>query len=307
MEIIRLEQIAFSYGPVQALCDVSLNLEEGVFGLLGPNGAGKTTLIKVLLGFLKPAAGSGNILGTSLANESKHFRFDIGYMPESDSLIPGLDAVSLTAYLGELSGMPRNEAIKRAHEVLYYVGLDESRYRQVHTYSTGMKQRLKLAQALVHDPQLLLLDEPTSGMDPQGRKDMLELIHDISRKRSMSIIISSHLLADVESTCEQALIMAKGRIIARETIAHIDRAEYTPLEIKVTGEESRFFAALESRQWRIEAGERGLWRIFLPRHEPTGILFRLALDCGVQIRHFRQSRTTLEDVFMRALGENDDH
>jgi len=184
-DIIRLENIRFRYGDVEAVRDVSLALPPGIFGLLGPNGAGKTTLMKLLLGFLRPASGNGTVMGQPLGEGQKPLRRLIGYMPESDCLISGLDAVSLTAYLGELSGMPRQEAMKRAHDVLYYVGLEESRYRQVETYSTGMKQRLKLAQSLVHDPKLLLLDEPTSGMDPAGRQEMLELIRDIAGQGSM--------------------------------------------------------------------------------------------------------------------------
>ena len=167
--IIELKNINFCYGQFKAIDNVSLAVEKGIYGLLGPNGAGKTTLMKVILGFLIPEKGDGKVLDFNIRREFTVIREKIGYMPEIDCLIPGMDAVSLTAYLGELSGMPKQEAIKRAHEVLYYVGLEESRYRNVDTYSAGMKQRLKLATALVHDPELLFLDEPTSGMDPQAR------------------------------------------------------------------------------------------------------------------------------------------
>ena len=306
-EIIQLESVSFRYGDVEAIRDVSLTLPAGVFGLLGPNGAGKTTLMKLLLGFLHPAAGRGEIMGQAMGERHKSLRRLIGYMPESDCLIAGLDAVSLTAYLGELSGMPRQEAMKRAHDVLYYVGLEESRYRKVETYSTGMKQRLKLAQALVHDPRLLLLDEPTSGMDPAGRKEMLELIRDIARKGSMNIIISSHLLPDIESTCRQVVIMNQGRIAAEGAIADLKKDRRNVYEIRVIGEREPFFAGLRSRGWQAEEKDQGLFHVMPPEGTGTGELFQAAHESGVQIRHFRQNRATLEDAFMDVIRESDGH
>ncbi|MDD8012910.1 MAG: ABC transporter ATP-binding protein [Acidobacteriota bacterium] len=302
--IIRLENIFFRYGDVEAIRDVTLTLPAGIFGLLGPNGAGKTTLMKLLLGFLQPDSGSGEIMGQALGEKRKSLRRAIGYMPESDCLVPGLDAVSLTAYLGELSGMPRQEAMKRAHDVLYYVGLEESRYRQVETYSTGMKQRLKLAQALVHDPRLLLLDEPTSGMDPAGRKEMLELIRDIARKESMNIILSSHLLPDIESTCRQVVIMNRGRIAAEESIAGLKKDRRNVFEIRVVGG-AGFFAALAASGWQAEEKDQGLFQVMPPEGTEPAALFRAAREHGAQIRHFRQSRTSLEDAFMDVIRGSD--
>ena len=304
-EIIRLENIRFSYGDVEAIRDVSLALPPGVFGLLGPNGAGKTTLMKLLLGFLRPVSGSGEIMGQALGEKRKSLRRAIGYMPESDCLLPGMDAVSLTAYLGELSGMPRQEAMKRSHDVLYYVGLDEARYRQVETYSTGMKQRLKLAQALVHDPRLLLLDEPTSGMDPAGRKEMLELIRDIARKESMNIIISSHLLPDIESTCSQVVIMNKGRVVAEESIANLRKDNRDAYEIKIVGGRETLLAALAAQGWGAEEKDQGVLHVMPPPGATPTALFRAAQAAGAQVRHFRQSRTSLEDAFMDVIRGSD--
>jgi ABC-2 type transport system ATP-binding protein len=306
-EIVQLENISFSYGRVHAISNLSLTLPTGIFGLLGPNGAGKTTLLKLLLGFLTPAAGKGEIMGYALAEKHKSLRRGIGYMPESDCSIPGMDAVSLTAYLGELSGMPRQEAMKRAHDVLYYVGLEESRYRLVDTYSTGMKQRLKLAQALVHDPKLLLLDEPTSGMDPNGRKEMLELIHDIAKKESMNIIISSHLLPDIESTCQKVVIMNKGRIAAEESIADLKKDNFHVFEIKVVGNQAPFFEKLRALHCQVQENEKAMFKILLPGEISPATLFAAAYESGVQIRHFRQSKTTLEDAFMNVIRESDGH
>jgi ABC-2 type transport system ATP-binding protein len=302
--IISLDHLYFRYGDVEAIRDVSLTLPAGICGLLGPNGAGKTTLMKLLLGFLRPASGSGAILGQGLSAKRKSLRRAIGYMPESDCLLPGMDAVSLTAYLGELSGMPRQEAMKRAHDVLYYVGLEESRYRLVETYSTGMKQRLKLAQALVHDPRLLLLDEPTSGMDPAGRKEMLELIRDIARKESMNIILSSHLLPDIESTCRQVVIMNKGRIAAQGAIAGLKKDRRNVFEIRVVGGVG-FFAALTASGWQAEEKDQGLFQVMPPAGSEPAALFSAAHEHGAQVRHFRQSRTSLEDAFMDVIRESD--
>ncbi|MEE8378109.1 MAG: ABC transporter ATP-binding protein, partial [Candidatus Aminicenantaceae bacterium] len=211
---IDIQNITFQYGKTKALDSVSLNLPKGAIGLLGPNGAGKSTLLRILLGFLVPDKGDGSVLGYDIRKQQSMIRRYVGYMPEDDCLIPGMDAVSFTSYLGELSGMPQQEAMKRAHEVLFYVGLEESRYRRLETYSSGMKQRLKLAQALVHDPRLIFLDEPTSGLDPHGRQEILELIIDISSKKDIQVLISSHILSDIEATCNYVVILNKGLMAA---------------------------------------------------------------------------------------------
>jgi len=301
--IIELKDINFCYGQFKAIDNVSLAVEKGIYGLLGPNGAGKTTLMKVILGFLIPEKGDGKVLDFNIRREFTVIREKIGYMPEIDCLIPGMDAVSLTAYLGELSGMPKQEAIKRAHEVLYYVGLEESRYRNVDTYSAGMKQRLKLATALVHDPELLFLDEPTSGMDPQARKEMLELIRDISSKKAMNMIISSHILADIESTCEQVLIMNKGKIVSRQRVKDLGNGEtFNIYEMKIKGDMNQFKTKL--KECRIEEDEKKMYRIHIPSHITSAHIFKTALEAGVQVRHFRPSKVSLEDAFVTAIGED---
>jgi len=305
--IIQLQDISFSYGRGKALDNITLGIANGVVGLMGPNGAGKTTLLKILMGFLNPSVGTGRVLGFDITRERKALRARIGYMPESDCLIPGLDAVSLTAYLGELSGMPRQEAIKRAHEVLYYVGLEEARYRMADTYSTGMKQRLKLAQALVHDPQLLLLDEPTSGMDPKGRKEMLELIKDIAQKESMNIIISSHLLPDVEYTCRQVVILNQGSLVAIHNVDGLSVERFHLYNLKLKGEITPFLDGLKALECAVEVNDRGMYRISIPAAESPRRIFELALKTRVQIRHFEPCRTTLEDTFVTAIGADNGH
>jgi ABC-2 type transport system ATP-binding protein len=303
MHIINLDNIVFAYGDVPVINRVSLTLEGGVYGLLGPNGAGKTTMMKILLGFLTPQIGRGRVLGFDIGRQRRDLRRLIGYMPESDCLIPRMDAVSLTAYMGQLSGMPKQEAIKRAHDVLFYVGLDEARYRLVDSYSTGMKQKLKLAQALVHDPRLLLLDEPTSGMDPSGRKELLDLIRDIARKESMNIIISTHLLPDIEYACEHVLIMNKGEIVAQQPIAGVGRETFNSYELKLKGDESAFMGRLRALQVQVSESANGSFKILIPGTTGTAALFRAAADSGVQIRQLKPSKTSLEDTFMQAIGE----
>jgi ABC-2 type transport system ATP-binding protein len=301
-KIIELQNITFSYGNGNAIENVSLSIGQGVYGLLGPNGAGKTTLMKVLLGFLNPSTGSGRVLGFDISGSRKAVRERIGYMPENDCLMPGMDGVTLIAYLGELSGMQRQEAIKRAHEVLYYVGLEEARYRKVETYSAGMKQRLKLAQALVHDPKLLLLDEPSSGMDPRGRKEMLELIKDIAIKESMNIIISSHLLPDIEYTCGHVIILNKGQVISEKGVTPPKPQRVNTYHLKTLGETERFLSQLRTIGCTVTTDERHLHTVILPENRTPRDLFRVAMETDTQIRYFLESQETLEDTFVSAIG-----
>src|SRR5438477_871933 len=216
--VVTLESVTVTYGGHAALRDVTTSFGGGAIGLLGPNGAGKSTMIKALLGFVVPTRGRMRVLGHDVAEAPLAIRARVGYMPETDAHIPGMNAVSFVAYCGELAGLPRVDAIQRAHEVLFYVGLGEARYRNVETYSTGMKQRIKLAQALVHDPDLIFLDEPTNGMDPKGRDEVLELIHDLSHAKGVNVIVSSHLLPDVEYTCDHVVVMDKGTVVTQGTI-----------------------------------------------------------------------------------------
>ncbi|HEY7515543.1 MAG TPA: ABC transporter ATP-binding protein, partial [Vicinamibacteria bacterium] len=213
----------------------------------------------------------------------------------------GMSAVAFVAYCGQLAGLPRDEAISRAHEVLDYVGLGEARYRKVDTYSTGMKQRIKLAQALVHDPDLLLLDEPTNGLDPRGRDEMLTLIRDVAKRRRMSLLLCSHLLPDVESTCENVLVLRQGRIAAQGAIADLVGPRRATYDVRFKGEPAAFLTDLKDAGGDWTEGEDG-YRLFLAEGQGPETLFRLAGECGVQLRHLRPGTDTLEDVFLRALS-----
>src|SRR5437773_4542318 len=221
MSLIELHNVDRWYGTQQALRDVSLQLEPGRIGLLGPNGAGKSTLLKILMGLLAPSSGSGTVLGSALGTDGTELRRLIGYMPEADALVPGLKGAEYVALAGELYGMPRTQALRRAHEVLTYLGLEDARYRPLEQYSTGMKQRLKLAQALVHDPPVLLLDEPTSGLDPAGREAMLRLLLALGKEHGKSLVVSTHLLGDVEQVCETVVILHHGQVLRQGTVAEL--------------------------------------------------------------------------------------
>jgi ABC-2 type transport system ATP-binding protein len=299
--LVTFRDLAVSYGQLQALAGVTGAFHPGPTGLLGPNGAGKTTLLKTLLGFLKPDRGQLTAFGLDPAAQPLEVRRRIGYMPEVDCHLPGMTASGFVAFAGELSGLPRDEAISRAHEVLYYVGLGEARYRTVDTYSTGMKQRVKLAQALVHDPDLLLLDEPTNGLDPQGREEMLSLIADLSSRRQMSLILCSHLLRDVERVCEKVIVLNLGTVAASGTISELTGPRRSVFEVRVKGEASALLTDLKDKGCEWLEGEDS-YRVFLPDGHGPELIFVTARECGVQVRHLRPSSESLEDVFLRALG-----
>jgi ABC-2 type transport system ATP-binding protein len=299
---IDLRDIQFSYGPVRALSGVTVRISDGACGLLGPNGAGKSTLLRILLGFLRPDRGEGLVLGYDIRKDPFAIRRLVGYMPEDDCLIPGMDAVTFTAYFGELAGMPRQEAMKRAHDVLYYVGLGEARYRMLETYSAGMKQRLKLAQALVHDPKLLFLDEPTSNLDPQGRVEILDLIKDISSKKDIHVLISSHILTDIEATCSAVVILNKGLVAAEGELATLRQIDFSLYELRIKGESAAYLQALRDASCRVEETEDQVLKVYLPAGFDRRELFRIAGRLGVQVRHFVKSQTSLEDLFARTVG-----
>jgi ABC-2 type transport system ATP-binding protein len=299
---VEVKGLHFSYGKIKALDGVDLDLPQGAIGLLGPNGAGKSTLLRILLGFLTPERGEGRVLGYDIKTQQHVIRRYVGYMPEDDCFIPGMDAVSFTSYMGELSGMPRQEAMKRAHEVLFYVGLEESRYRMLETYSAGMRQRLKLAQAIVHDPKLIFLDEPTSGLDPQGRKEILELIMDISSKKDIQVLISSHILPDIEQTCSYVVILNKGKLAAQGQISELKQVKYSLYEMRIKGEENAFMDRLKGIKSQVEETADKLFKVYLPPGTDPQEIFKIAAEENIQVRHFLKSQTSLEDLFAKVVG-----
>jgi len=308
MMLLRLTQVNHWYGPRRALINVNLSLPPGLTGLLGPNGAGKSTLLKILLGLLKPSEGRGEVLGVDIRRGGAALRRRVGCMAEADSLIPGLRGVEYVALAGELCGMPRPDAVRRAHEVLTYLGLEEARYRRLEEYSTGMKQRLKLAQALVHDPELLLLDEPTSGMDPEGRQAMLRLLLSLGRDHRKSMVLSTHLLGDVEQVCEHVVILHEGKVVRQGRTAELRSSRYDRYRLQVDGDWTGFLEDLRARGvecvGRTAAQEL---RLVVPDGWPTRQFFALAADRGVTLRGLQRDDEDLQELFHRVIGENNSH
>jgi len=301
--IIDLENITVDFGKQRILDSVNVQFEGGSMGLLGPNGAGKSTLLKTLLGFITPQSGGGTVLGLDVRSQQLEIRQRVGYMPENDCHIPGMNAVTFVAYAGQLTGMQPKEAMRRAHEILYYVSLGEARYRNVETYSTGMKQRIKLAQALVHDPQLIFLDEPTNGLDPKGRVELLELIKDISASKGIHVILSSHLLPDVEFVCKDALVIHKGKRLAAGKIEDLKRSSGAVYECRIKGDRDAFRGELEAQGCRCIDGEDGVIKVTMDGDLSSHVLLQAAQKNHVQIRHLIPLRHSLEEVFLEAIAE----
>lgn len=302
--MISLRELKKSFGRVEALRGITLEVPHGTVGLLGPNGAGKSTLLRMLLGLVRPTSGSACVLDIDSFVDPLAVRARVGYMPEDDCHIPGLSAVQYVAYMAQLSGFSPDDAIQRAHESLDYVGMVEERYRGVETYSTGMRQRIKLAQAIVHDPELLLLDEPSNGMDPAGRSDMIELIRDISSLGDISILISSHLLPDVEEVCDYIVVLGMGTVRLEGKLSELSVTEGNTFELRLRGETGPFLDGVRELGGEIKPTGGELLRASMPPDVSTKRLLELARETRVQIRHLRRATNTLEEVFMQALSEN---
>ncbi len=299
--MIEVQNLTVRYGSTVALNDATFSVKGRAIGLLGPNGAGKTTLIRGLLGFLKPQRGKGTVLGHNMLRERVRVRELVGYLPEDDCLVPDMSAVGFLTYFGELCGMPKTDATQRAHEILHYVGLGEARYRNVETFSAGMKQRIKLAQALIHDPRILLLDEPTNGMDPSGREEMLHLIKDISREKGIGVMVSTHLLPDVEAVCEEVVVLDKGKVVVHGNIDDLKGENRKVYDVRVWGDKQRFCEELVRFGYEWKEWKRDLIKVFVPEEEGARKIFTAARETGSQIRHLVFEKSTLEQVFVESV------
>src|SRR3984885_1597739 len=238
--LFQFEGVRKTYGSVVALDNLSVAAPAGAIGLLGPNGSGKTTMIRSLLGLTRVDRGTGHVLGMDFRRRQLDIRRAVGFVPEDECLFPHVVGVEFVAYAGELVGMSTKDAMQRSHEVLDYVGLGEARYRKVDTYSTGMKQRLKLASAIVHDPQLLILDEPTNGMDAAGRQEILDLAKDLSHNKGMSLLFSSHLLPDVEAVCNYIIVMGNGKLLTQGTMEELKQLHNRCFEVRLKAEPAAY-------------------------------------------------------------------
>jgi ABC-2 type transport system ATP-binding protein len=299
--VVQLDNLAVRFGDREILKGLTCTLSGRTIGLLGPNGAGKSTLINTLLGFYPVSSGTAQLLGFDIRTQIKQIRSVIGYMPENDSFVANMTAVSFIRLMAELSGLPSEAALERAHEALFYVGLGEARYRRLGTYSQGMKQMAKLAQAIVHGPKLVILDEPTNGLDPAARQRMVRLIKEMRDTKKLNIILCSHLLRDVEETCEEVLILKQGRIVHISNLEEERKANLKFVEMEVVGDETGFAKALESLGCECAlAGSRRIKAVMSQAIEIRDI-YRMAVERDIQLRRLNYRRDSLEDIFLKAM------
>lgn len=298
---IELSGLGVRLGSRTILDNLTCSLSGRTIGLLGPNGAGKSTLINTLLGFHKLSQGSARILGFDIRTDIEKVRSLVGFMPENDSFVADMTAVSFIRMMAELSGLPPAAALERAHESLFYVGLGEARYRKLGSYSLGMKQLAKLAQAIVHGPRLVILDEPTNGLDPPARRRMVKLIREMKETGDLRIVLCSHLLHDVEESCEEVLILKQGRIVHYSNLEEERKANLRFLELETHGDDTGFIEALEQLGCECAtAGDRRLKMVLGERTEIRDI-YALAAGRNLQLRRLNYRRDTLEDIFLKAM------
>ena len=298
---IEMQNLTVQLGNRTILNQLNGALSGRCIGLLGPNGSGKSTLINTLLGFYEPVAGAACIFGKEVKSNLRELRAMIGYMPESDAFIADMTGVRFVRYMAELAGLPPAEALERAHEALFYVGLGEARYRKISGYSLGMKQMVKLAQGLAHGPKLLILDEPTNGLDPTARQRMIQLIQGIRKEGSMRMLISSHLLHDIDQTCDEVLILNKGRIAAISNIEEERRSHRNFIELEMAGSTEAFAQKMRSLGCECACFAGGRVKVVMPDSMEARDLYVTAAEYGVQIRKIQQRRDSLEDIFLRAM------
>jgi ABC-2 type transport system ATP-binding protein len=299
--VIELAGLSVRFGKREILKELSVAFAGRTIGLLGPNGAGKSTLIHTLLGFCPIAAGTAKVFGYDIRHEMNKIRSLIGYMPENDSFIANMNGVSFVRMMGELSGLTAEAALERAHEALFYVGLGEARYRQLGTYSLGMKQLAKLAQALVHGPRLLILDEPTNGLDPAARQRMVRLIREMKEGGEMHLLLCSHLLRDVEETCEEVLILKQGRVVHYSNLEEERRANKHFVEIETAGNDAGLAEELSGLGCQCTVTGTGRYRMVVPMGFELREIYRLAAARDLQLRRVSHRRDTLEDIFLKAM------
>lgn len=299
--VIDLNGLSVSFGGRPILQNLQGELRGRAIGLLGPNGAGKTTLIHTLLGFHPPTSGTAHIFGKDIRTDAKSIRSLIGYMPERDSFIAKMSAVRFVRLMAELSGLPSEAALERAHEALFYVGLGEARYRGLDTYSLGMKQLAKLAQALVHGPKLIFLDEPTNGLDPPARQRMIRLIREIRDSGKANIVLSSHLLRDVEECCEEILILKDGRIAVYCNLEEERKANRKFLLLETRGELEKFGEALGELGCEYALTGASRVKVVMQDNVEVRDIYRIAAQQNLQIRRLSYKRDSLEDIFLKAM------
>ncbi|MBA4180772.1 MAG: ABC transporter [Anaerolinea sp.] len=305
MALLATRDLTKRYGAhVTALDGLNLELEPGIIGLVGANGAGKSTLIKILLGLLPPTSGSATVLDLDVDRQGPELRQFVGYMPEHDCLPGDVSATEFVAHMAQVNGLPRSAARERTAETLRHVGLFEERYREIRGYSTGMKQRVKLAQALVHDPRVMFLDEPTNGLDPAGRDEMLDLVRRTGTEFGIAIVMASHLLGEIERVCEHLVVIDGGRLLRSAPIGDFT-GQTQVLAVEVEGDAAVFSRRLEALGLRVKAEGR----LILVGIQDGGVFDQIrdtAVDLGVGLVRLEQRRQNLEDLFRPAVEEGAD-
>ncbi|HEY0348453.1 MAG TPA: ABC transporter ATP-binding protein [Pyrinomonadaceae bacterium] len=299
--VITLDNLSVTFGGRPILKSLNGDLRGRAIGLLGPNGAGKTTLIHTLLGFHQPSAGTARILGSDIRGQANQIKSLIGYMPERDSFISKMSCIHFVRFMAELSGLPPGAALERAHEALFFVGLGEARYRNVDTFSLGMKQLAKLAQAIVHGPRLIFLDEPTNGLDPPARSRMIKMIREIRDSGQANIVLSSHLLRDVEECCEEIVILKDGRLVVYCNLEEERKANKKFLMLETRGDLKSFVEGIGALGCECAMTSDHRLKIILQDGTEVRDLYRLAADSQVQIRRLSYKRDSLEDIFLKAM------
>jgi len=298
---IELDNLSVLFNGRPILKDISGSFTGRAIGLLGPNGAGKSTLIQTLLGFHPPTKGAARVLGMDVRTQIREIRHNIGYMPENDSYITGMTGIRLVRMMAELSGLPPSDALERAHETLFQLGLGEARYRDVGTYSLGMKQMAKLAVAIVHGPGMLILDEPTNGLDAEGRKRMLDIIREIRNSSDTRIILCSHLLRDVESCCDEVMILKDGHLVTYCNLEEERRTNRKFIQMETRGETGTFTTRIAQLGCELAVNGNRKLKMVLPETVEVRDLYRIASETGVQIRRLDFKRDSLQDIFLKAM------
>jgi ABC-2 type transport system ATP-binding protein len=301
--IAVVENLTKDYGRLRALDDVSLTIQAGVTGLLGPNGSGKSTFIKVLLGLVRITSGGGRVLGLTVGRQTREIRHCVGYMPEDDCYIAGMTGVESVQFVARLSGLPRVEALRRAHEILDFCDAGQERYRAVETYSTGMRQKLKFAQAIVHDPPLIILDEPTSGLDPQERQAMLGRLRILAQRAGKSLLLCTHILPDVQAVCDDVVILSCGRVRVSNSLEQLSRPTSPTYRVRVVGSIEKFSDRVQQEGFEVKVDGKGVLAVSGGDGRVAERVWRCARDVGVGVSRLEPARNSLEQIFLDAVRE----
>lgn len=303
--VLELHQIGKRYGSTIALSDITFSCPHGITGLLGPNGAGKSTLIKILMGLIRPSSGDGTIFGLQVGRDGRKIRSMVGYMPEDDCYIAGLTGIEMVRFSANLAGLPFVEGLRRSHEILDFCGVNQERYRPVDTYSTGMRQKVKFAAAIVHDPKLLILDEPTSGLDPEERLAMLSRLRVLTDEHGKSVLLSTHILPDVQNVCDHVVIVANGQLRVSDTVANLNRTASPAMHLKLLGKIDEANRELERRGFEVTRDRDNRLIVRSEESNLANKIWEICAERKIPVQSLVPGKTSLEEVFISTVKERD--